>query len=189
MFSENQAFFPAAKAGFEAQLAMFTALTQSAIEHTGKIIDFNVNATKAHWEKSAASTKQLLSTQDPQERLSLVKNHAQENLQAAISYGRYMADLASTSRNEFTKEFEARSAESRRNISAAVDQMALKAPAGAEAGFALVKSAINNINAGYEQWTKAVQQAAAAMENQITAAADQVSQTAEKKPTSQAARK
>lgn len=189
MFSADQSFLPAAKANLEAQLAMFTTLSHAAIENTEKIIDFNVTTTKTNWAKSTTATKQLLSMQDSQERLSLVATRTRENIEAAISYSRSMADLVTTARNELGKELAAQTVESRRRMSAAVEQMALQAPASAEPGITLMKSALNNLNSGYEQWTNVMRQAAAAMESQLTAAADQISQATEKKPTSQTAKK
>lgn len=189
MFPVDQPFFPATKASFDAQLAILTALAQATLENTEKIIDFNMKAVKANWEKSTTSTKQMLSAEDPKASLSMAAAHAQDNIEAAISYSRNMAEMVSASRNELTKKLDAQSAEFRRQISAAVDQMASKAPAGAEASIALVKSAVNTINAGYEQWTSVTRQAVAAMENQFSAVADQVSQAAAKRPNNQTGKK
>ena len=105
MFSENQSFFPAAKTNLESQLALFNALNQAAIRNTEKIIGFNMNATKANWEKSTASTKQLLATQNLQERLSLAATQSRESLEAAVSYQRGLLDMMHAARDEFSNVF------------------------------------------------------------------------------------
>jgi phasin family protein len=189
MFSVNQPFSPTAKAGLEAQLALFTTLSQMVIENTEKIIDFNVSAARANLEKSATSTKQLLSSRDPQEGFSLMAARAGENIETAFAYTRQMAGILSATRSEFTKEIDARTAEAKRQMNILVDQMAVKAPASAETSITLMKSVINNASAGYEQWTRMMREAVAAVENQMAAATEQLSEAAAKKLNGQSVKK
>lgn len=181
MLPTNQPFSSAVRASFEPPLARFTVLTYKTIKNSEKLIGIHVNASKVNLEKSTASIKQLLPTQDLQERSSLLAERTRKNIEAIIFDSRYMADVVFTARNEFTKAIEAQTAEFRRQISTAFDQMARIAPASAEAGIALQKSRVDSIYAEYERWANAIRQAVAAMEAQITAAADQASRTAEER--------
>lgn len=188
VFTEQNPLFPIAKANVEAQLEMLTALARETLNSTGKIVASNMHATRVNWEKSTASAKQMLATQDPQESLSLMTAHAQESLAAALSHGRNVADIVAEARNELTRELEAQSAESRRYFSAVAEQLAQKMPAGTQTGVTLLATSINKLNTGYEQWADLCKQSAAVMDKQLAAIADQIPQSANKRAKSQAAR-
>jgi len=64
MFSIPEQFSNATKANFEAQFAIFSALTNKAFEGVEKFVDLNLTAAKASLEESSATTKQLLSAKD-----------------------------------------------------------------------------------------------------------------------------
>ena len=54
-----------------------------------------------------------------------------------------------------------------------VDEVSKNAPAGSESAVALFKSALNNANAGYEQFTKSAKAAAETFEANVNAAVNQ----------------
>ena len=188
MFSIPEQFSSATKAHFEAQLAMFNALTSKALEGVAKAIELNVSAAKASVAESTIAAKQLLSAKDPQEFFTLSAAQAQPNAEKALSYGRHVAAIASSTQAEFTKAAEAHIAEARSKVTALVNEVAKNAPAGSENAVAMLKSAIGNANAGYEQLTKTTKQAVETLEANLTNVTNQFSQAAEK-TVSQAAKK
>jgi phasin family protein len=187
MFSFQEQFSAAAKTNIEAQIAMFTALTNKAFEGVERIIDLNMNVAKASLEESAANVQQLFSAKDPQEFFSLSTAQAQPNAEKALAYGRHLASIASSTQAEFTKAAEAQIAEANRKVIALVEEAGKNAPAGSENAIAFVKSALGNANAGYEQFSKTTKQAVEAMEVNINSAATQFTQAA--KANGRAARK
>ena len=154
MFSIPEQFSNATKANFESQFAIFTALTTKAFEGVEKFVDLNLNAAKASLEESSATTKQLLSAKDPQEFFSLASAQAQPAAEKTLAYGRHLASIASSTSAEFSKAAETQIAETNRKVISLVDEVSKNAPAGSENAVALLKSAIGNANAGYEQFTK-----------------------------------
>ena len=54
-----------------------------------------------------------------------------------------------------------------------MDEVSKNAPAGTENAVALFKSALNNANAGYEQFTKSAKAAAETLEANVSAAVNQ----------------
>lgn len=187
MFSIPDQFSSVAKANFEAQLSILTALTTKAFESVEKVVDLNINVAKASLEDSSITARQLLSVKDPQEFFSLTAAQAQPTAAKAIAYGRHLAGIASSAQAEFTRAAEEQFAETGRKVSALVDDVSKNAPAGSENVIAIVKSAIGNANAGYEQFSKTTKQAVEAMEANMNSAVSQFSQAAEK--TSSRARK
>ena len=138
------------------------------------------NVAKSSLEQSSLATKQLMSAKDPQEFFALIATYAQPNVEKALAYGRQVASIASRSHAEFISATEAQITEMNRKVTRVVDEVAKNAPASSERAIALVKSAIGNAN-GYAQVTKTAHQAVDVLEANLSMAADQVAQVAEKR--------
>jgi phasin family protein len=180
MFSIPEQFSNATKTQFEAQLAMMTALTNKAFESVEKIVDLNMSAVKASLEESTAAAKQILTAKDPQEFFSLSAAQNQPNTEKALAYGRHLASIATSAQAEFTKAAEAQIADTSRKVMELVEEVSKNAPAGSENAVAMMKSAIGNANAGYEQLSKNTKQAVDALEGNLNNAVSQFTQAAEK---------
>ena len=180
MFAIPEQFSNATKANFESQFAIFSSLTSKAFEGVEKLVDLNLSAAKASLEESSIATRQLLSAKDPQEFFSLSAAQVQPAAEKTIAYGRHLATIASGTQAEFSKAAETQIAETNRKVISLVDEVSKNAPAGTENAVALLKSAIGNANAGYEQFTKTAKQAAESLEANLTAAVSQFSQAAAK---------
>jgi phasin family protein len=180
MFAFPEQFSSIAKANIESQLAVSSALTTKAVEALEQMFDLNINAGKALIEDMSVSTRQLLSAKDPQEIGSLLAAQAQPAAAKAIAYGRHLAGIATSTQAEFTRAAEEQFVENGRKLSALVEDVSKNAPAGSENVIAMVKTAIGNANAGYEQLSKTTKQAAEVLEANINSAVSQFSQAAEK---------
>ncbi|MBV6321368.1 MULTISPECIES: phasin family protein [Duganella] len=180
MFSIPEQFSNATKANFEAQFAIFSALTNKAFEGVEKFVDLNLTAAKASLEESSITTKQLLSAKDPQEFFSLASAQAQPNAEKTIAYGRHLATIASSTGAEFSKAAETQIAETNRKVISLVEEVSKNAPAGSENAVAILKSAIGNANAGYEQFAKTAKQAVESIESNMTSAVNQFTAAAAK---------
>ncbi|GAB3543670.1 phasin family protein [Noviherbaspirillum agri] len=180
MFTIPEQFSAASKANIESQLALMTALSNKAFESVEKMIDLNLNVAKASLEESTSAAKQLLAAKDAQEWVTLAAAHVQPNAEKAITYGRHLATIASGVQAEFSKAAEAQLAETSRKVLELVEEVSKNAPAGSENAVALMKSAIGNANAGYEQLSKTTKQAVEALEANLNTAVSQFAQPAAK---------
>ena len=180
MFSIPEQFSTATKSNLEAQFAMFSSLTSKAFEGIEKMVDLNLTAAKSGLEESSAAAKQLLSAKDPQEFFSLTAAQAQPAADKAVAYGRHLAAIASGTQAEFSKAAESQIAETNRKVISLVDEVAKNAPAGSENAVAMLKSAMGNASAGYEQFSKTSKQAVETIETNLASAVNQFSQAAEK---------
>lgn len=180
MFTVPDQFSTVAKANLEAQLSMFTNLTSKAFESMEKMVDLNLNVAKASLEDTSIAARQLMTAKDPQEFFSLTAAQAQPTAAKAIAYGRHLAGIAASAHAEFTRAAEEQIAETGRKVSTLVEDASKNAPAGSENLMAMMKSAIGNANAGYEQFSKSTKQAVEAMETNMNTAVNQFSQAAEK---------
>lgn len=176
MFAYQEQFSAATKAQLESQVALLSALTNKVFESTEKLIDLNLNVARASLEESAANAQQLLAAKDVQEFFSLGASQAQPNAEKAFAYGRHLFGIVSSAQTEFAKATESQILENSRKIAALVDEVGKSAPAGSENAFAILKSALGNANAGYEQLTKTTKQAVEAIEVNLNSAAAQFAQ-------------
>ena len=180
MFSIPEQFSIATKANFEAQLAMITALTNKAFESVEKVVDLNMNTVKASLEESTVNAKQLMSAKDPQEFFTLTTAQSKPSTEKALAYSRHLASIASSAQAEFTKAAETQIAETNRKVMSLIEDVTKNAPAGSENAIAMIKSAIGNANAGYEQLTKTTKQTVEALEANMNTAVSKFSDAAVK---------
>ena len=173
MFTIPEQFSAATKHQFEAQLAILNSLASTTFDSVQKIVDLNLNAAKTSLQESSATAQKLATAKDPQEFFSLSASHAQPNAEKALAYGRHLASIATSTQAEFTKAAETQIAETNRKVLSLIDELSKNAPAGSENAISILKSAIGNANAGYEQLSKTTKQAVEALEGNLNAAANQ----------------
>lgn len=178
MFSLPEEFSAATKSHFEAQLAMITTLTNTAFESIEKLVNLNMNVVKASLEESTIVAQKLLAVKDPQELMAFGSTQLQPGSEKTLAYGRHLTGIAATTQAEFTKTAEAQIAETNRKMQDLIEQVTKNAPAGSEQLVAMMKSSLNNANAGYEQITKTTKQAVEAIESNLNKAAAQFSSAA-----------
>ncbi len=168
----------------KAHLETLFGLTHKAFEGVEKLVELNVQATKAALTESASNAQALLSVKDAQELLSLQASLMQPLAEKTVAYSRHLYDIAAGTGAEFSKAAEATAADTQKKILAVVDNAAKNAPAGSETAVAVMKSAVSAANNAMESVQKAVKQApemAEANFNTVTATAVNASKTAARK--------
>ena len=183
MFSIPEQFSAATKSQFEAQFAIMNSFASTAFDSVQKIVDLNLNVVKSSLQESGATAQQLITAKDPQEFFSLSSAQAQPNAEKALAYSRHLASIATSTQAEFAKTAETQIAETNRKVLSLVEELSKNAPAGSENAVALLKSAIGNANAGYDQLSKTAKQAVETLEGNLSAAASQFVNAAEKTTT------
>ncbi len=158
----------------KAHLETLFGLTHKAFEGVEKLVDLNVQATKAALSETAQNTQALMSVKDVQELLALQASLMQPIAEKTVAYSRHLYDIASGTGAEFSKAAEATAADTQKKILAVVDNAAKNAPAGSEAAVAVMKSAVSAASNAMESVQKAVKQATEMAEanfNSVTASA------------------
>lgn len=183
MFSIPEQFSAATKNQFEAQFAILNSFASTAFDSVQKIVDLNLNVVKSSLQESSVTTQQLITAKDPQEFFSLSSAQAQPNAEKALAYSRHLASIATSTQAEFAKTAETQIAETNRKVLSLIEELSKNAPAGSENAVAMLKSAIGNANAGYDQFSKTAKQAVETLEGNLNAAASQFVNAAEKTTT------
>jgi phasin family protein len=168
----------------KANIETIFGLTQKAFEGVEKLVELNVQATKAALSESANSTQAMLSVKDAQELLTLQASLMQPLAEKAVAYSRHLYDIASGTSAEFGKAAEAQATDAQKKFMSVVDNASKNAPAGSETAVAVMKSAVSAANNAMESVQKAVKQATEMAEanfNSVTSSAVNASKTATKK--------
>jgi phasin family protein len=172
IFAEQ--FSALARAGVDAQVQLLSALSVKTIDSVGQLVELNIGTAKAALEDSAAFAQQVLSAKDGQSLLAITAAQTQPAVNRAVTYGRQFADIATGVHTDLTEAAERQIAEGSRNVVSLIDDLARNAPAGSENTFAIVKTAVGNSNAGYEQLNKNTRQAIKTIEGNVAAVAERL---------------
>jgi len=168
----------------KANIETIFGLTQKAFEGVEKLVELNVQATKAALSESANSTQAMLSVKDAQELLTLQASLMQPLAEKTVAYSRHLYDIASGTSAEFGKAAEAQATDAQKKFMSVVDNASKNAPAGSETAVAVMKSAVSAANNAMESVQKAVKQATEMAEanfNSVTSSAVNASKTVTKK--------
>ncbi len=143
----------------KASIETMFGLTHKAFEGMEKVVELNVQASKAALAESATHAKAVLSVKDAQELLALQASLMQPLAEKAAAYSRHLYDIASSTATEFSKAVEGSTAEAQAKFVSLVDSAAKNAPAGSETAVAVMKSAVSAATNAFESVQKAVKQA------------------------------
>ncbi len=171
-------------AAHKANIETMFGLTQKAFEGVEKLVELNLQATKAAMAEGANSAQAMLSVKDAQELLTLQASLMQPLAEKTVAYSRHLYDIASGTGAEFTKAAEAQSTDAQKKFMAVVDNAAKNAPAGSETAVTMMKTAVSAANNAMESVQKAVKQATEMAEaniNTVTAQATSAVKSSSKK--------
>ncbi len=180
MFTSQEQFSAATKANFDDQLAALSDLTSKLFASVEKVVELNLTVAKTTFEETSHAAKQLISAKDAQEFFTLTSAHAQPNADKALAYARHLGSITAGAQAEFTKATEAHVADTNRKVVAFVDEISKNAPAGSENAIAILKSAIGNANASYDQINKSAKQVVETLETNLNTAVNQITQATAK---------
>ena len=168
----------------KANVETLFGLTSKAFVGVEKLVELNVQASKAALAESANHTQAFLGVKDAQELLALQAGLFQPLAEKTAAYSRHLYDIATATGAEVGKSFEGQTAEAQAKFMGLVDNAAKNAPAGSETAVAVMKSAVAAANNAFESVQKAVKQASDMAEANFTAVTNtavNASKTASKK--------
>ncbi len=182
MFSAADQLSNATKASIDSQLAAMSEIANKALHSVAELVELNIATAKESLAHTSAAAQQLLSAKDAQEFFSLTSAQAQPQAEKALAYGRHLASIATKAQAEITKSAEARVAETTKQVSKLLDDLAKAAPAGSENAIAVLKASADTASKTYDQIVKASKQALETMEDNVAEATKHFVPAAADKP-------
>ncbi|HEY5802038.1 MAG TPA: TIGR01841 family phasin [Burkholderiaceae bacterium] len=168
MFSNPEQFANATKTLFEFQLETFNMLTSKTIQGVEQVVALNVDTAKNAVSGSLAKAEKMSAAKSPQDAMAGAADGAA--MQEVTEYQHQLAAIVSNIQKEFADAADAHMAEAKSNLSALIYDVTKNVRPGSENAVAIVKTAIDNAFAGYEQVTRATRQAVATVEEQVARA-------------------
>ncbi len=147
-------------AAHKANIEMLFGLTRKAFEGVEKLVELNLQATKAALRDSADNTQALLSAKDAQELLQRQAALLQPLAEKAVNYSRQLYDIAAATGSAFAQVAEQNAADVQHKARAVMDNLAKNAPAGTEAAVEAMRNTVNTATSAMETVQQAVKQAA-----------------------------
>ena len=146
-------------ASHKANIETLFGLTQKAFEGVEKLVELNVQATKAALAESANNAQAIMGVKDAQEMMALQASMVQPLAEKTAAYSRHLYDIAQSAGAELSKSFEGQSAEAQKKFADLIESSTQNAPAGSEPAVTMMKNAMTAANTAFESVQKAVKQA------------------------------
>ena len=146
-------------ASHKATIETLFGLTHKAFEGVEKLVELNMQATKAALAETANHAQAAMGAKDAQEFMALQAGMLQPLAEKTAAYSRHLYDIASAAGAALGKTFEGQAAEAQKKLASLMDSATNNAPAGSETTVAVMKSAVAAANNAFESMQKAVKQA------------------------------
>ena len=159
-------------ASHKANIETLFGLTQKAFEGVEKLVELNVQATKAALAETANNAQSVMGVKDAQELLALQASMVQPLAEKTAAYSRHLYDIAQSAGVEISKTFEGQTAEAQKKFADLVESATQNAPAGSETAVTMMKSAMTAANTAFESVQKAVKQAGDMAETNFNTVSD-----------------
>jgi phasin family protein len=143
----------------KASMETLFGLTNKAFEGVEKLVELNVQASKAALAETANQTQALMGVKDAQELLAMQAGLMQPLAEKTAAYSRHLYDIATGTSAEISKALEGQASEAQAKLMGLVDGATKNAPAGSETAMAVMKSAVAAANNAFESVQKSVKQA------------------------------
>ena len=171
-------------ASHKANIETLFGLTHKAFEGVEKLVELNMQATKAALAETANHAQAVMGAKDAQEFMALQAGMVQPLAEKTAAYSRHLYDIASAAGADLGKTFEGQAAEAQQKLAGMMESATKNAPAGSETTVAVMKSAVAAANNAFESMQKAVKQASDMAEanfNTVAATAVNASKSVAKK--------
>ena len=168
-------------ASHKANIETMFGLTHKAFEGIEKLVELNVQATKAALAETANHAQAVMGVKDAQELMALQAGMVQPLAEKTAAYSKHLYDIAAAAGADLSKNIEAQAAETQKKVTSLVDSATKNAPAGSETAVTAMKSAVAAANNAFESVQKAVKQASDMAEanfNTVSATALNATKTA-----------
>jgi phasin family protein len=164
------------------QIDALYALSNVALDATGKLVDLNLAAVKAAMDESAAAAQSLLGVKDAQEMAAVGGTLAQPPVHKFVGYGSNLFSIMSAASAELRRVVEGQIADGNGRVAGLIEFATRNAPAGSEPMVSLFKNALAAYSTAYDTFSKAARQAFEVAEANLNAAARSAVETAATEP-------
>ena len=158
----------------QANFQAFETFASQAFAGVEKLVELNMQASKALLSESFTHGQAVLAVKDAQEFIALQTSLIKPLADKSAAYARHVQSIVSESSAELTKMVEAKTAEVQTSFNGAVETLARNAPAGTETAVAAFKNALTAGQDAVETAQSSAKKVAATAQSNFAAANTQV---------------
>jgi phasin family protein len=129
-----------------------------AIEGFQKLAELNLETARASMEATGEQIRELLAARDVKTLTELVTSYSKPRPDAFKAYAQAVYAISRETGTELAEIVERQVADSQRQLYAAVEELATKAPPGSEGVVAFTRQVLAASTTAYDQLTKAARQ-------------------------------
>jgi len=156
-------------AGMQAEQARaINAAAARSIEGFQKLAELNLETARASMEATAEQIRELLAARDVKTLTELVSSYSKPHPEAFKAYAQAVYSISRETGAELADIVDERVAESQRQLYAAIEELASKAPAGSEGVVAFTRQVMAASTTAYDELTKAARQFAQMADSAVT---------------------
>lgn len=147
-------------------------LASQSLAGLEKLVELNMSTSKAVLTDGINHAQALMGAKDVQQAMTLQAAAIKPMAERAVSYGRDFYSIASATSNEIAEVVDAKLAEAQASINALIDNLAEKAPAGAEPAVAALKAALAASQNALDSARSSVKKAVEVAESSLSSLAE-----------------
>lgn len=123
----GQQLAPSARAHLESQFAFASEMSKQLFNAAQRINELNIQIAQASMQETLANTREVFSTQDPYDALSVAASQVPPTAERIRAYQQQLTDIAARTQVELAKTAETHVPETSRTASAVADEVARRA--------------------------------------------------------------
>ena len=154
----------------KASLKAIESATTQAFAGVQKLVELNLTASKASLGETFSHVQAVLVAKDAQELAALQTSLIKPLGDKSAAYFEQVKNIVMDSTADFTKSFEAKTAEAQKAFAGVIENMTKNAPAGTESAVAAFKNAMSVGQTGIESAQTQAKQAIEIAQTNIEAA-------------------
>jgi phasin family protein len=164
----------------KANLQALEGMSTQALAGVEKLVELNLAASKASLGETFSHVQAVLGAKDAQELIALQTSMMKPLAEKSAAYFEHVKTIVTGSTADFTKSFEAKTAEAQKAFAGAIENMTKNAPAGTESAVAAFKNALTTGQTAMETAQAQAKKAVEAAQTNFTAAATQAADAVKK---------
>lgn len=140
------------------QARALNAAAARTIEGFQKLAELNLETARASMEATGEQIRELLAARDVKTLTELVSSYSKPRPDAFKAYAQAVYSISRETGAELAEIVDQQVAESQRQLYAAIEELASKAPAGSEGVVAFTRQVMAASSTAYDELTKAARQ-------------------------------
>ncbi len=150
------------------QARVLSAAATRAIEGFQKLAELNLETARASMEATGEQIRELLAARDIKTLTELVASYSKPRPEAFKAYAQAVYSISRETGAELAEIVDKQVSESQRQLYAAIEELASKAPAGSEGMVAFTRQVMAASTTAYDELTKAARQFAQMADSAMT---------------------